>query len=263
MNVGIRLDATPENPTEQKIEIEWRYTPPTYFEEKMIFELDGYPVEINDGHITIRMTAADFDSQPGVRDSLTQKLNYYFLGMQPTRRQAFEIQGGAIFRLWPDGRRDTTIVCHSAVSNWTAGKVDLVYTDQDGIVHDTRRDRIDATKNLAELSARHAATDQTARKMLDSFDAAVRDPENELVHLYEVWDALRQKFDGEINARHALNISRDVRSRFGTLANTELNQGRHRGQHAGSLRDATSKELDEARAIARDMLASYLRYLDD
>jgi len=191
-------------------------------------------------------------------------LNYYFLGAQLIRRQAFEIHGGAIIRIWPDGRKDTTIVAQTAVMKMTTWLADLVYTDQEGRVHDTRRDRIDTTKSLAERSARHAATDRTARKMLDSFDAAVRDPENELVHLYEVWDALKQKFQGESAARHALGISRSVRSKLGRLADDEpLNQGRHRGQHAGSLRDATVEELDEARAIARDMLASYLKYLDE
>jgi len=250
--------------TEQYIKIEWHYTPPSYFEEKLILEREGYSIEISDGDITAQMTADFFDSQPGLHDLMTQELNYYFLGAQLIRRQAFEIHGGAIIRIWPDGRKDTTIVAQTAVMKMTTWLADLVYTDQEGRVHDTRRDRIDTTKSLAERSARHAATDRTARKMLDSFDAAVRDPENELVHLYEVWDALKQKFQGESAARHALGISRSVRSKLGRLADDEpLNQGRHRGQHAGSLRDATVEELDEARAIARDMLASYLKYLDE
>lgn len=258
------VSAMANNTTANKVEIEWNYTPPSYFEEQIVLERKGYSIEINDGHITARMSADVFDSRPGFRDSLMQELSDYFLGAQSIRRQAFEIHGGAINRVWPDGRRDTTIVVQSVVMRMTAGHVDLVYTDREGVVHDTRRDRIDVTKSLAELSARHAATDRTARKMLDSFDAAVRDPENELVHLYEVWEALKQEFRGEANARNALGISNRVRSTLTRLANDEpLNQGRHRGRHAGSLRDATAEELDEARAIARDMLASYLKYLDE
>jgi hypothetical protein len=249
--------------TEIKIEIEWNYTPPSYFEEQIICEREGYSMEIEDGHITARMNADVFDSQPDFRDSLTQKLNDYFLGAQLIRRQAFEIHGGAINRVWPDGRRDTTLVVQSAFHKLTAENVDLVSTDDEGVVHDTRRDRIDTTRNLAELSARHAATDRTARKMLYSFDAAVRDPENELVYLYEVWEALQTKFRGEGKARKALGILRSARSRLTHLADDEpLNQGRHRGSHAGSLRNATTDELDEARAIAEDMIALYLNYLD-
>ena len=118
------------------------------------------------------MTADVFDSQPSLSDALTQELNNYFLGAQPIRRQPFEIKEGAIVRVGPDGRKNTTIVVGTAVMKITGGQVDLVYTDQQGRVHDTRRDRIDATKTLAEASVRCAATDQTARKMLESFDAA-------------------------------------------------------------------------------------------
>jgi hypothetical protein len=253
----------PYSTTEIKIEIEWNYTPPSYFEEQIIWLREGYFLEIDGGHITARMNAEVFDSQPGFRDSLTQKLKDYFLGAQLIRRQAFEIHCGAINRVGPDGRRDTTLVVQSAVHRYTTENIDLVSTDEESVVHDTRRDRIDTTKNLAELSARHAATDRTACKMLYSFDAAVRDPENELVYLYEVWEALQTKFQGEKKARKALGISRSTRSRLTQLANNEpLNQGRHRGSHACSLRNITTDELDEARAIARDMIALYLNYLN-
>jgi len=223
--------------TEIKIEIEWNYTPTSYFEEQIIWEREGYSIEIKDGHITARMNADVFDSQPGFRDSLTRTLKYYFLGAQLIRQQAFEIHsGGAINRMWPDGRRDTALVIQSAEQIITAENVDLVSQDDKGVVHDTRRDRIDTTKNLAELSARHSTTDRTARKMLHSFDAAVRDPENELVYLYEVWDALQTKFRGEKNARKALGICRSARSRLTHLANNEpLNQGRHRGSQVDNL----------------------------
>jgi hypothetical protein len=252
-----------EDTNKQEIEVEWSFTLPGYFEDQVILKRDGYSIEINSGCITAKMTADFFDSRPGFRDSLTQELNDYFLGAQAIRRQAFDIQGGAIVRKWPDGRRDTTIVVQSAAIKMTAGNSDLVYTDPDSVVHDTRKERIDATNHLGKLSARHADTDQTGRKILDSFDASVRDPENELVHLYEIWEALTQKFGSERNAKRALGVSSGARSKLGQLANNEpLNQGRHRGRHAGSLRDATAEELDEARAIARDMLASYLEYLD-
>jgi hypothetical protein len=244
------------------IELEWHYTPQSYFEERVVLEREGYSIEINAGRITAKMTADVFESQPSLDDSLSKQLNDYFLGAQPIRRQPFEIQGGAITRVRPDGRRDTTIGLGTASMNIKGGHVDLVYTDQEGRVHDTRRDRIDAAKTLAERSVRHA-TDQTAHKMLGSFDAAVRDPDNELVHLYEVWDALREKFGDDTSVKEALGISSSARSRLGQLANDEpLNQGRHRGRHAGSLRDATAEEMDEARGITRDMIAAYLKYLD-
>lgn len=249
--------------TEESIELEWHYAPQSYLEEGVVLQRDGYSIEINAGRITAKMTPDVFDSQPGLRDSLTQQLNDYFLGTQLIRRQPFEIKEGAIVRIGPDGRKNITIVLGTAVMRITGGQGDLVSTDQHGKVHDTRRDRIHATKTLAEASVRYAATDQTARKMLESFNMAVRDPDNELVHLFEVWEALPKKFGNEIAAKNALGITTAARSRLGVLANDEpLNQGRHRGRHVGSLRNATAEELNEARSIAGDMIASYLKYLD-
>jgi len=194
---------------------------------------------------------------------LTEQLRIYFLGAQPSRHRTFEIHDGSIIRIWPNGKTDTTLVVQSAEHILTSDNVDIATTDSEGVVHDSRRNRINATKNLAQLSVRHAATDQTVRRMLDSFDDATRYPGNELVYLYEIWDALKTKFRGESKARNAIGISRPGRLRLTKLADTEpLNQGRHRGQFAGSLRDATTEELNEAWAIARDMFERYLKYLE-
>ena len=118
-------------------------------------------------------------------------------------------------------------------------------------------------KNRAQVWLRHAS-DPTGRRMLDSFDASIRYPGNELVYLYEIWDALQTNFRGDNKARRTLGISKSDRSRLTNLANIEpLNQGRHRGRHAGNLRDATASELDETRKIAVEMIEKYLKYLDE
>jgi len=99
--------------------------------------------------------------------------------------------------------------------------------------------------------------------MLRSYDASVRDPNNELVHLYEIRDALSAKFGGENSARTALAITSTQWSRLGQLCNQEpLRQGRHRGKTGEALRDANEGELAEARGIARAMIEAYLQHLD-
>jgi pimeloyl-ACP methyl ester carboxylesterase len=92
-----------------------------------------------------------------------------------------------------------------------------------------------------------------------SFNALGKDPDNELVHLYEIRDALTERLP---DARTKLGITRSEWSRFGQLANDEpLRQGRHRGTNVGNLRDATEGELQEARRIARKMIEAYLGLL--
>jgi hypothetical protein len=164
----------------------------------------------------------------------------------------------------PDGRKIVNLEAQAASYAVVGGNSDLIHRDANGnIIGDTRRDRIEVTKTLAELSSRYAPTDPTIRRILDSFDVAVRYPRSVLVYLYEVWEALQTKFGGERKARKTLGIHRKKRSSLTKLADKEpINQGRHRGRFAGRLRDATTNELDEAWLIARGMYEKYLSYLD-
>src|SRR5262245_18724200 len=90
------------------------------------------------------------------------------------------------------------------------------------------------------------------RNLLQSYSRAVSDPSNELVHLYEIRDALSKHFGEEELARKALGIPNTEWKRLGALANAEpLEQGRHRGRHPDGRRSATQAELHDARQIAR------------
>lgn len=252
----------PDGPTEERIDIHWIYTPADFFEEKIVLNCDGYSFEIEDGHITARMSAEFFTDHPDLPDLLRHKLDLYFRGAQLIRHRVFEIDGGAYERVWPDGRRNTTLVVHRAEQVMVSDQPDLVQMDNRSVVvGDSRRDRIEATKNLAQLAVRHASN-PTVKKMLASFNKSVREPEIELMRLYEVWEALAEAFGGQkAAARDALGISY---SRLEALANDRhLKQGRHTGQHLGPQRDANGAELDEARKIVRQMIEKFLVYLDN
>jgi hypothetical protein len=140
---------------------------------------------------------------------------------------------------------------------------DAIIKDADGIVvRDTRRERIDRRNDLARRAAVHL-TDLVANSILRSYSAALDDPDNELIHLYEIRDALSSQFGGERAAQMALDISSTKCRRLGSLANVEpLLQGRHRGGNPGALRDATADELEDARWIAREMIESYFQSLE-
>jgi hypothetical protein len=98
--------------------------------------------------------------------------------------------------------------------------------------------------------------------MLRSYNAAVSDPRNELIHLYEIRDALQKRFRGARRARDAIGVSNNDWKKLGNLADREpILQGRHRGQFPGALRVATKVELSGAREIAKHMIAAYLEYL--
>ena len=144
--------------------------------------------------------------------------------------------------------------------------VDVRITDPAGAVgRDTKIERADDKANAGELLHKHRDRDDTLRAIAASHANAVDDPNNELVHLYEIREALKGRFQSESKARSALGVTQARWSRFGQLCNDEpLRQGRHRGKFAASaaLRNATEAELHEARSISTEPVRSYLTYLD-
>lgn len=102
---------------------------------------------------------------------------------------------------------------------------------------------------------------QVAQGTLEAADSpeatsgpSIRDPNNELIYLYEIRDALSRKFGNSDKAISVLDIPKTKWKDFGKLCNYEpLKQGRHRGQHA-ALRNATDIELSEARETAKTII---------
>jgi len=244
--------------------LEWKFSPPDYFEAPIEISRDDYTLTIGDGKTEARIDSAVYDANPSMRGVLHEALNDRFLAVQLLSHRAYELSTSTMTRLHPDGRRDVFLEVEPARIVMTGHPVDIQVRDKNGnIITDSRRDRIEKKKNLADLVSSHRASDGTLASLLRSYDAAVRDPNNELVHLYEIREALSVRFGGEKVLRSTLGISSSDWSRFGQLCNTQpLRQGRHRGKSGGALRDATEAELSEARGIARAMIEVYLRHLD-
>lgn len=244
--------------------LEWKFSPPDYFEAPIEIAREDYTLKIADGKAEARIDSAIYDANPSMRQTLHDALNDRFLGVQLLSHRAYELSRSTRTRVHPDGRRDVFLEVEPARIVMTAHPVDFQVRDRNGnIVADSKRDRIEKKKSLADLVSTYRASDGTLASLVRSHDAAVRDPNNELVHLYEIREALSVKFGGEKVLRSTLGISSSDWSRFGELCNNEpLRQGRHRGKTGGALRDATESELAEARGIARAMTEAYLWYLD-
>lgn len=244
--------------------LEWKFSPPAYFEEPIEISRQDYTMTIADGQVQAKIDSAIFEADPDMRQRLHDALNDRFLGVQLFAHRAYELSRSSKTRVHPDGRRDIFIEPEPARIVFSAGAVDIQITDKDGnVIADSKRDRIEKKKSLTELIGTHRPTDSLLTSLLNSQAAAVRDPNNELVHLYEIRDALFVKFGGESATRTALGIGGTAWSRFGQFCNNEpLRQGRHRGKTSGVLRDATEAELTEARGIARTMIEAYLRHIE-
>jgi len=143
--------------------------------------------------------------------------------------------------LHPDGRKDITIFPEPIVITVSVGEPDIIVKDKDGnVISDSRHERIQKKQKLAELAEKYRQKDSVVASVLRSYNEAVNDPDNELVHLYEIRDAIAKHLGGESAAQSVLGISGKQWSRLGRLANDEpLKQGRHRGKNPGVVPDAT------------------------
>ncbi len=242
--------------------LEWAFTPAEYFEEPVDFDCGPCSIHIADGKAEARVPPAQYPADHSARNQLHAELDARFMVAQVLSHKPYTLSKPSLSRLHPDGRKDPCIFPEAATLVISGSTIDFVHRGADGnLIHDTKRERINARIELSQLTARYII-DAVANAILRSYAAAVNDPRNELVHLYEIRDSLSQHFGGEPAATSAVGISAVQWSRLGQLANNEpLTQGRHRGRQLGALRDATTSELSEAREIARRMVEGYLRHL--
>lgn len=246
-----------------KIRIEWRYTPKTYFEDPYSTDFEGVPLIIENGQVLAELDGDQYDREPEIRERLGRHIRALFEGVRLQSHEDFELLGGAVYSEHPDGRTDVIIFPKPAGVVAAVGSLDIKVTDKEGnVVVDTMKDRIDEKRNFAEMVASFRGKDEVLDSMLNSYANSVKDPGNELIHLYEIREALSAKFGGEAQAKTTLKISRSRWSEIGRLANdAPLAQGRHRGMHPSELTSASKQELTTARAIAKEMILSYLQHL--
>lgn len=245
--------------------LQWTYSPTEFFESSIEIARADYRVDIASGSISARFTASAFDADEQIKQRLHDSLFDRMRGMQLLTRKPFQLSKPRLTRIGPDGGCHIFLELEGAVLKLSGGLVDITATNASGkVVRDTKQERIEKKRELAELVAKYGSRDRVLDSMLKSYEISTLDPNNELVHLYEVRESISVAFGGESNVRATLGISHDDWSRLGLLCNNEpLRQGRHRGRNLGGLRDATEAELSEARNISRLIIEAYLQFLDN
>ncbi|MGB2808854.1 MAG: hypothetical protein WBC22_14005 [Sedimentisphaerales bacterium] len=244
--------------------VEWTYSPPDYFEKRFRIDNEQYKLTIQNGKVEAIINAEHGDPRPELRDQLTTYLSFMFIGIQLISHKLYELSRSSVYCRHPDGKRVIFLEPEPIVVT-TSVSADLTITDRNGnVIADSRSERIEKKRCLAILAATHSGRDLTARRILQSYNNSVKDPDNELIHLYEIREALAEAFKGKKQAINALKVNKAQWQELGQLANdTPLRQGRHRGKKLSELRDATKNELNTARDIASEMIVNYLKYLEE
>lgn len=247
--------------TQDILVLEWTFSPSNFFEASVAISRDDYDITIGDGKVEVKMEPGIFKSDPGIKDIIEDSLNDRFRGVQLLSHEKYELSYVGRSRLYPDGHKEIFIEMNEIIV--FKEQADLVATKNGVVVYDSRKERTAQKAELAALAGKYGSIDRLAKSILSSYHTAVTDPNNELVHLYEIREALNKKFGSEEQTLSALGFSREKWKTLGRLANNEpIKQGRHRGKFIRVLRDATEAELKAAREVGRDLILAYLKFLE-
>jgi len=246
---------------EELVIIEWLFSPEDYIEHK--YKVGNIDFDISNGKVKATLPFSDYNADKNIREKLHNRVKAFFDAMMISKRKPYTLSKYPIMEgLNPDGKKHYTVIVEEE-SFPIREEIYFVINDAVGnVIRDTKAEEKQASLELAELSARHAA-DLTVSKLLQAYTTSISDPANEFVHLYEIKDSLKTRFGNESNVKKILGISDNDWKPIGKFPNDpSIRQGRHRGNRQGKLRDATNDELAIARQTAKNMILAYLRYID-
>ena len=249
--------------TPERTELEWTYEPTNFFEVPYRHSAVEFEVVVESGRVLATLTTPTASVADDLEQQVKAMIDSIFLIRQLQVHRRYTLYGPRIYQ-HSAGRKNVSIRVGSAAVLAVGGQADIVIRNAAGdIVHDSRSDRIEGHKALFDSVAPKVIRSQVLRSLVESYSRSISDPNNELVHLYEVRDSLSAHFGGEQEARDALQITKSAWQRLGVLANVEpLAQGRHRGKYPGSHRTATTAELEDARALVREWILSFARTIE-
>ncbi len=246
------------------VQLEWKYSPKTYLEEPILIEFEAGELKIGDGVAIATINPKAFYVEESIRDELTRKIECRLHAIQIMTHKDFELSKPYRINIEEDGKKNYFLEAESCIVTTSVGTVDIIVHDKNGnVISDSKRERLDKQHKFATLVDKHRNYDPTLDQILKSYQQSVKDPNDELVHLYEIRDALSNKFGSKAKAIKVLRLTEERWDEIGKLANNlPLNQGRHRGKAVGALRDADLTELEIARKSAVNLIEKYLDFLE-
>jgi hypothetical protein len=247
--------------------IEWSYTPTDLFEAPLTIQTPHGPITLHNGKATATLAQAVTPVPEDVISELGKRVTVALRARQLLIHQRAELQPGHVIMYEDDeGRRGVTVGVVTANAVLIKASADVIVRDADGnIVHDSRAERIACDEAFVQQLEAVAQRSLLVQYLLESYSHAVSDPSDELVHLYEIRDAVSRHYGNNKKAQQALGWSSSQWKahwdELGVLADVEpLEQGRHRGKHP-VRRPATQQELDRARRAARSFIEAVVQHV--
>lgn len=243
-----------------KVILEWGYKPKNFLEAPHKIDFKGSEIKLEGGNIMLEITKEIYDSDPKYSNNVETFIKKYLDGISIESHTSYTLLREATKVINEDGK----IVGHTLVAQKIShsvsigGNVDFVVRDKNGnVTHDSKKERIENKKAWGNLITKIPSQDQALK---DIYLNSIEDPKNELIYLYEILDYVGKKFGGKREARKKLSIRKKDWNLLKEIANNRpLREGRHRGQNADNLRNATLEELQSARRISKEIIRQYLK----
>ncbi len=247
--------------TTVKTVLECPYQPADFFEAPYRRSWGDCEILVDAGIATVTFARPHDPLPESLKSRIESELDAIFCARQLRTHRQFHVGSPTTSQYTTDGSKSIAINISNAACAVTGGSVDIVLTDSVGnVIRDSRAERIAADTSFVDDLAPKISRSPLLGSLLNSYGAAVQDPANELVYLYEIRDALARHYGGEKEARTQLGIAEQDWNHLGRLANAEpVAQSRHRGRHLTGVRPATEAELQEARVIARHLITAFAK----
>jgi hypothetical protein len=240
-------------------DLEWGYEPGDLFEAQCSFILESGTLTVENGKACLRLKISNDPVTAETREAVSAQVTTVFDARRFLVHRAYTIRGPHVIQHQEDGKRHIAVILEGVQAKVTGGSLDFIATNAMGqVVSDSKADRLISHHAFVSDLAPKAAKSPLLASLLRSYGAAVSDPSDELVYLYEIRDALFSHFGDEQSACHALDITKQEWKELGRLANVEpLLEGRHRGQHIQGSRPANQEELAAARSAAKLLILHF------
>ena len=179
--------------------LERPYKPSNYSEDKEVIRYKKIEMVISDGKVIAQFEVTQLKANPNLADELYNDLYAIFQGMQLLTHKKFDLsKSPAKTVIHSDGKKHHCLSINIMESGQIIENVDSEVMDKNGnIISDSRKERIEKQREFGSLVRKYRPINQNVAKMLDSYEGAVRHPDDELVYLYEIREALQKEFKGK------------------------------------------------------------------
>jgi hypothetical protein len=228
-------------------ELFWNYSPADLFEEPYKAALPHGSFLADGGKASLFLSSSIDPVPDAILTELREQVSTMLSVRSIAAHKNINLNGPHIRQHLPDGQKSVQIItCGVAAICEASDVVDVVIISGGKVTHDSKLERIKRDDAfLADIASKVPRSTLLAG-MVQSYCNGIKDPRNELFHLFEILEAARVSIGARANHKW---------KNLATLANSpELAEGRHRGKKLGGQRPATERELSDARLDARDIL---------